>query len=113
MKMMKLSRYFGWLLATEPIQRILQKRIPRGGPTDEERAKGETLLWGEVSDAEGNRAESRMQCPEGYTVTAIAALNIVEKVLAGKFTPGYQTPAKAYGGDLVLEIEGVSRQDVF
>ncbi|MGB7207460.1 MAG: hypothetical protein WBD27_02255 [Pyrinomonadaceae bacterium] len=29
----------------------------------------------------------------------------------GNFTPGYQTPAKAYGADLVLEIDGVKRQD--
>jgi len=39
-------------------------------------------------------------------------LNIAEKVLGGNFRTGFQTPAKAYGADLVLEIEGVMRQDV-
>jgi short subunit dehydrogenase-like uncharacterized protein len=53
-----------------------------------------------------------MQCPEGYTTTALAALNITAKILAGNFTPGFQTPAKAYGADLILELEGVTRQDV-
>ncbi|HMO79908.1 MAG TPA: saccharopine dehydrogenase NADP-binding domain-containing protein [Pyrinomonadaceae bacterium] len=109
-KMMKLSRYLGWLLASGPIQRYLQGKIPPGGPTDEERAKGKTLLWGEASDESGNRVEARMKCPEGYTITALAALNITEKILAGNFIPGFQTPAKAYGADLILEIEGVSRQ---
>ena len=112
LKMMKMSRYLGWLLATGPFQSYLQKKIPAGGPSDAERAKGKTLLWGEASDAEGNRVESRLQCPEGYTITAIAALYIAEKILAGNFTPGYQTPAKAYGADLVMEIETVTRQDI-
>ena len=110
-KAMKLSRYLGWLMATSPVQKYLQSKIKPGGPSDEERAKGKTLLWGEATDEEGNRVESRMQCPEGYTTTALAALNITEKILAGDLTPGFQTPAKAYGADLILEIENVSRQD--
>lgn len=112
LKMMKMSRYLGWLLATGPFQSYLQKKIPAGGPTDAERTKGKTLLWGEASDADGNRVESRLQGPEGYTITAIAALNIAEKIMAGNFKPGYQTPAKAYGADLVLEIDSVARQDI-
>ena len=112
LKMMKASRYLGWLLATGPFQSYLQGKIPAGGPSDKERAKGKTLLWGKASDTDGNTVESRMQGPEGYTITAIAALNIAEKILAGNFTAGYQTPAKAYGADLVLEIDGVTRQDV-
>ena len=94
------------------IQDYLQKKIPTGGPSDAERAKGRTLMWGEAIDADGNSVESRQQGPEGYTLTAIAALNIAEKILAGNFTPGYQTPAKAYGADLVMEIDGVSREDL-
>jgi short subunit dehydrogenase-like uncharacterized protein len=112
LRLMKLSRYVGWLLTTKPVQDYLQKQIPPGGPSDAERAKGKTLLWGVARDLNGNRVESRMQCPEGYTTTALAALNITQKILNGNFTPGYQTPAKAYGADLVLEIEGMSRQDV-
>lgn len=112
LKMLKMSRYLGWLLATGPFQNYLQSKIPAGGPSDAERAKGKTLLWGEARDPNGNRVETRLQGPEGYTITAIAALNIAEKILAGKFTPGYQTPAKAYGADLILEIEGTERQDI-
>lgn len=111
-KIMKLSRYLGWMFATGPVQKYLQSKIPPGGPSDEERAKGKTFLWGEARDAQGNRVEGRMQTPEGYTLTALAALNIAEKITNGNFTSGYQTPAKAFGADLVIEIEGVSRQDV-
>jgi short subunit dehydrogenase-like uncharacterized protein len=111
LKLIKLSRYLGWLLATKPAQDYLQKQIPAGGPSDDERAKGRTLLWGQAEDANGNRIESRMTAPEGYTTTALTALNIMAKILDGSFTPGFQTPAKAYGADLILEIEGVSRDD--
>lgn len=109
LKMMKMSRYLGWLLATAPVQKYLQSKIPPGGPSDEERAKGKTLLWGEALDDSGNRVEARQQGPEGYTTTALAALNIAEKILNGNFKPGFQTPAKAYGAGLILEIEGVDR----
>ena len=34
-----------------------------------------------------------------------------EKVLAGQPTPGFQTPSLAYGPDLIMEIEGVERED--
>jgi short subunit dehydrogenase-like uncharacterized protein len=99
-------------MATKPIQDFLQKQIPPGGPSDEERAKGKTLIWGEAEDPNGNRVESRMTAPEGYTTTAIVALNIMQKILDGNFQAGFQTPAKAYGADLILEIDGVTRQDI-
>ncbi|MBX7173459.1 MAG: saccharopine dehydrogenase NADP-binding domain-containing protein [Pyrinomonadaceae bacterium] len=112
LKMMKMSRYIGWLLATKPLQRLLQANIPQGGPSDEEREKGKTLLWGEASDDSGNRVEARQQGVEGYTMTVLTALKIAENILDGNFCAGFQTPAKCYGADLILEIEGTTRQDV-
>ena len=112
LRVLKASRYIGWLLAAKPVQDYLQNQIPSGGPTDEQRAKGKMYLWGEASDRNGNRVESRMKTPEGYDVTANAALNIAQKILDGNFQPGYQTPAKVYGPDMIMELEGVSREDV-
>jgi hypothetical protein len=48
----------------------------------------------------------------GNTLTALMALNITQKILDGSFLAGYQTPAKTNSADLVLETEGVSRQDM-
>lgn len=112
LRLLKLSRYLGWLLATKPVQNYLQSQIPAGGPSDEDRKNGKTLLWGEASDEQGNRVEARQQGVEGYTLTALSALKIAEKILAGNFCAGYQTPAKCYGADLILEIEGSKREDV-
>lgn len=110
--LLKASRYVGWLLATSPIQSLLQSQIPSGGPSDEEREKGKTFLWGCASDDTGNKVESRQFGMEGYTMTALTALKIAEKILDGNFCTGFQTPAKCYGADLILEIEGISREDV-
>ena len=112
LKLLKLSRYIGWLLATAPAQSLLQKRIPAGGPSDEERGAGKTYLWGEASDDSGKKVEARQTGMEGYTMTALTALKIAEKILAGNFCAGFQTPAKCYGADLILEIEGIERTDV-
>jgi short subunit dehydrogenase-like uncharacterized protein len=107
------SRSLGWLLGTKFMQRRLKKRVQEGppGPTDEERARGMSLLWGEARDDVGGRAVSWLRGPEGYTLTALTALAVVEKVLAGQVAAGFQTPGKAYGPDFVLEVPGVVRVD--
>lgn len=112
LQMLRLTRYLGWLMSIDFIKNIALKQIPAGGPTDEERAKGKTYLWGEASDRQGNKAVSRLFGMEGYTMTALTALKIAEKILNGNFCAGFQTPAKCYGADLILEIEGVKREDL-
>ena len=112
MKMLKLSRYLGWLLATGPVQNYLQSKIPKGGPDEDERETGRTFLWGRAEDKSGNAVESRLFGPEGYKFTVMTALKIAERILDGEFCEGYQTPAGCYGAELVLEIEGVRREDV-
>lgn len=112
LKMLKLSRYLGWLMKINFVKNIALKNIPKGGPSDDERVKTKTYLWGEVSDKDGNRIEARLQTMEAYTLTALTALNISEKILNGNFCTGFQTPAKCYGADLILELDGVQREEV-
>ena len=109
----RLSRPFLGLLARPGIQSFLKKRIrARGaGPSAEERARGVSLLWGEARDEAGGIAVSRLRGPEGYTLTVLASLECLDRVLSGDAPTGYQTPAKAFGPDLVLALEGVSRSD--
>lgn len=108
------SRYFGWLLASRPVQGLLKKKIQAGpaGPTEKQRAGGRSLLWGEVADDAGNVARARMETPDGYTLTASTALSIALKAARGDARPGFMTPSKAYGADLILEFDGVTRTDV-
>lgn len=111
---MKLSRLFAGLLTTAPAQRFLKARIKAqpAGPSDEERRRGASYVWGEAEDASGQKAAARLRGPEGYTLTALTALRAIERVLAGDAPAGFQTPSLAYGPDFILEIAGVAREDL-
>jgi short subunit dehydrogenase-like uncharacterized protein len=111
-RMIIFSRYFAWLLRLSPVQKFIQSKIPPGGASDEERGRGRSYLWGRAEDASGNFVESRLVAVEGYTLTALTALKIVDKVLNDDFKIGFQTPGRAYGPDLILEISGTERLDV-
>ncbi len=109
----KLQRYFNWLLRTRMVRNIVKKRINErpAGPAPEQRAKTRSFIWGRVSNAEGKALESQLITRDGYTLTALTSLCIAGKVLKGNAPAGFQTPAKAYGADLIMEIEGTERFD--
>ncbi|UYZ62489.1 saccharopine dehydrogenase family protein [Hymenobacter weizhouensis] len=111
-RMLRLSRYLGPVLRSGPVQRYLLSRLAPGGPSATRRAQARTALYGEATDDQGRRVAARLSAPEGYTLTVLTALLITEKVLAGHWKPGFRTPASAYGAELILEVEGVRREDV-
>jgi len=98
-----------WPIVKAALRRAVES-LP-DGPDGAAIAAGFSVLWGEVTDDAGRRAVSRLRTPHTYLLTALAALAIVERVLAGDILPGYQTPAAAYGSNLLLGIEGISRVD--
>lgn len=102
------------LLGTGPVQRFLASRIKAGpaGPTDEQRARGRSRLYAEVVGEGGKRAAARLEGPDGYTLTAMAAVRAAEKVLAGGVAHGFLTPSRAFGADFVLELPDVRRLDL-
>jgi len=110
---LKAGRSLGGLFKLPGVASFAKRQIRAAapGPTDAERTQVRSFLWGRVEDDAGNAAEARLQTPEGYTLTALASLFIVEKVLAGQARPGYQTPSSAFGPDLVMELPGVKRSD--
>lgn len=111
---LKWTRLVGGLLATAPVQFLLKRAI-RGrpaGPSAERRAQARSQLWGEVRDAAGNTARSRLSAPDGYTLTAMSAVRAAERVLAGGVPLGFQTPSRAFGARFVLDIPFTSREDL-
>lgn len=96
-----------------PLARRMAASWVPAGSTPEQRSRTRTHVWGEVIDDHGRKAVSRLHGPEaGVVWTALAALGAVKKVLAGHAQPGYQTPARAFGADFVLEAVGVTREDL-
>lgn len=106
------SARFRPLLKSRLVQNLLALLAPSGS-TPEQRAQTRTHVWGEVQDDQGGRASARLHGPEpGVDWTALTALGVVKRVLAGEVQSGYQTPGRMYGADFVLEAPGVSREDV-
>ena len=107
-RMLKLQWAFNWLLRTGFVRNIIKKKINAkpAGPSDEQRKKSSSFVWGEVSNAAEEKSTASISCYDGYTLTAHSGLIIVKKILEGNFKPGYQTPAAAYGEGLIQEVPG-------
>jgi len=110
----RLSNYVGWLLRIPFVKNFMMKQIDRRppGPSEERRQKGKSFLWGKVWNASGEERSSRLVTASGYTLTALTAVLIAEKILGGNFKKGYQTPAMAFGADLIMEIAESKRTDL-
>jgi short subunit dehydrogenase-like uncharacterized protein len=108
------SRMIAPLLRTGAARSIARALIARGapGPSNEVRARAVSRLWGEAVAADGHRAEARLTAPSGYTLTAQTAVHLAMKALEGNAPAGFQTPSRAYGADVILEIPGTTRTDV-
>ena len=111
---MRLAQSLGWLLSAKPVQSFLKSRLRRGapGPSDVQRARSQARLWGEVVSDQGQRACSRLTAPDAYTLTALSVVAAAEKCLAGLAKPGFQTPSSVFGADFIVEIDGVTREDL-
>lgn len=81
-------------------KRLVELR-PRG-PDEGERERGHARAWGRVRDAEGNTRTGSVLTPEAYAFTADSALVCLAGILAGEAPVGFQTPASAFGSDLIL-----------
>lgn len=110
-KMLKWQPLYNWALRTSFVRKQIKKKIDarEAGPDAATRAQSKSLVWGQAKSSKGNKVEARLIGPDGYTMTAHTSLLILQKVLDGDFTTGYQTPASAYGADLILEVPGVER----
>lgn len=101
------------LLGSKPVRTVLKRLVDAtvDGPDEAERTSGTTVVWGEATDG-SETVTGRVRTPETYEFTGRAALEIATRALNGDAPPGYQTPATAYGADLILDIPGCSRETV-
>lgn len=97
------------LVGTTPVKRALQWWIGRTvvGPDAETRGEARVHLWGEVRNHAGEKKEATLEVPEGYALTASAAVELTLRAVEGELQPGAWTPAGAFGPDLIREIPGV------
>lgn len=108
--LMKSAPLFNPLLRTKWVKNQFRKYVSKNitGPTPEQNEKGRSLVWGMVTDGEGNKAEVRLEGPEAYKLTALASVYITEYFLENSPEPGYHTPAGLFGYELFLNLPGTT-----
>ena len=96
------------LLALTWIRTWLQARIARTvtGPSDAQRRSMPTHVWGEATNATGERRTARIRTANGYSLTIDGALHVVDHVLARRPAAGAYTPAGLLGPTLIDQLPG-------
>lgn len=109
----RIGRLFGPLAGAGPVESGLESLVDAlvEGPGERERERGRSFVWGEAVTDDGERAVSRLRAPETYQLTSLTAVEIAERVVESGAPAGFETPAGAFGPDLVLDVEGVERTD--
>lgn len=103
-----------WLIARPMMQRILKQWVEKTvrGPTEASRADRPTYVWGEVTNAHGDRLTARITTANGYSLTVTGALTVVEYLQAHRTEGGAYTPAKLMGADLISKLPGSGRLEI-
>jgi short subunit dehydrogenase-like uncharacterized protein len=111
--MLLAGRTFGGWLQSPVAQAYLKAHAPffPEGPTPTERAVHKCAIVAEARTG-AQSLTARLDTPESYSMSATTAALIAERALRGDVEYGFQTPARVYGADLVLQIDGVARRDL-
>jgi short subunit dehydrogenase-like uncharacterized protein len=106
----KRANYLRWLLGMAPVQAFLKKRIGKSvkGPNTATRDKLTTCVWGEASNAKGEKKTARIKTANGYSLTVTGSLAVTEYLLHNTVPGGAYTPSKLMGADLVTRLPGSS-----
>jgi short subunit dehydrogenase-like uncharacterized protein len=92
------------------VERSIQL-IPEG-PSHEERARARLSVAAFAEDASGAVVAAEVETPESYTFTAMSGIEIARRVANGDFEVGFQTPARVYGADLILNFDNCLRRNL-
>ena len=89
--------------AIDTVSGVLSLAWPRE-PTPEAFDEADYVLVVEATDPWRRAKRLRMWSLDGYSVSRFTVREIVARVLRGEFTAGFQTPARQFGGDLILSL---------
>ncbi|HWP65051.1 MAG TPA: NAD(P)H-binding protein [Candidatus Limnocylindria bacterium] len=100
------NRLFGSLLATPPARALISAwhSLLPAGPPAALRQRVETVVVAEVETPRGERRTAALRAGDSYELTAVSAIAIARRVLAGHLVPGFQTPARVFGPELLADL---------
>jgi short subunit dehydrogenase-like uncharacterized protein len=110
----QIGGFFAAPLQLGAVQTLLNSGLGIGpsAPLGGRDASSAQVVVAEAEDNWRQCARVRLTTVDGYSFTALAAVEILSRVLAGEFHPGFQTPSRIYGADLVLTLAGTVRENL-
>lgn len=107
--MLQASAVGSWFFSLPQVRETLQRqaRAWTPEPSAEQRAARRATIVVEIEDAQGKTHAARLSTPEAYTLTALVAAEILRRVAAGDAEPGFQTPGRLFGSQLIFGMAGV------
>lgn len=102
------ANWFRPLLRLSFVQKLIKARIAKTvkGPSEEKRARMPTFVWGEASNARGEKKIARIRTDNGYSLTVSGSLAVVEHLMKNKPAGGAYTPSRLVGADFVTRLPG-------
>ena len=106
----RFSSYLRPLLRSGWVQNLLKAQVDKKihGPSLEQRSRQKVHVWGEVRNADGQTVGARMTTANGYTVTQLAPVAVIEHLLASEVNAGSTTPALLMGQNFASSLPGSS-----
>ncbi|MBC7563177.1 MAG: saccharopine dehydrogenase NADP-binding domain-containing protein [Gemmatimonadaceae bacterium] len=103
---MKLMRHLDSLMAMPMVRQLIEAQIDArvSGPSERRRNSTRMHVWGRVTHADGRTVQGTAETPEGYRLTAIAAVESAHRVLTNPPGPGYHTPSSAFGSGFLESL---------
>lgn len=102
----KRANYIRPLLSIKLVQKMIKARIAKTvkGPDENARAAMPTFVWGEATNARGEKKTARIKTANGYSLTITGSLAVVNHLMTNRPAGGAYTPSKLVGADLVMQL---------
>lgn len=99
-------KYFSWLFGLPVMQYFLEKMMESlpPGPDEEQQNAGYVNYFAKIENANRSMTAS-LTTPEAYKTTYLTTLKVIEK-LKNSLHPGFQTPFRLLGAEILNEIPG-------
>ena len=96
------------LMSSRTLKNFARKRIEKSvqGPDEQVRASGDTEVWGEVTNDQGDKVTCRATTPNGYTVTMDGIILTAAFFLEYQGDGGCFTPSQLMGAQLIERLPG-------
>ena len=109
-KNMRKMNWLRWLVKFKFVQNKMKQQVSKKakGPNELQREKLRTFLWGEVSNAAGEKIVARIETCNGYQLTYLAAVEVAKFLMENTVDGGAYTPSKLIDNQLIFKIPGTS-----